>query len=211
MSSSSISPLRQAPEVIQRRGTSYGADWWGIGVLLYELLVGEPPFKSASGDPWCARFHLFDTPRLQRNLVNPSNPQMEDSRFIFTFSCWCDCSGSCIMLAEATSADVIMRNKATTFLLPRSVLHEHLAVQLANAVLLQGHLPPHSGCQVRAAGHHLARCRRPHHPAAAGARKKKCFRVLHEWVPFVSLLWQITAYTKDFNQGHAPGQLGEGS
>ncbi len=43
----------QAPEVLQRRGTSFGVDWWGIGVLLYELLVGQPPFQS-QGDHWCA-------------------------------------------------------------------------------------------------------------------------------------------------------------
>jgi serine/threonine protein kinase len=44
-------PCPQAPEVLQRRGTSFGVDWWGIGVLLYELLVGQPPFQS-QGDHW---------------------------------------------------------------------------------------------------------------------------------------------------------------
>ena len=42
----------QAPEVIKRKGTDKAADYWAIGVLIYEMLVGEPPFKSMTGDPW---------------------------------------------------------------------------------------------------------------------------------------------------------------
>lgn len=45
-------PDYQAPEVIMRRGTSKAADYWGLGVLIFEMLVGDPPFKSVSGDPW---------------------------------------------------------------------------------------------------------------------------------------------------------------
>lgn len=44
--------LFQAPEVIMRRGTSKAADYWALGVLIFEMLVGDPPFKSISGDPW---------------------------------------------------------------------------------------------------------------------------------------------------------------
>ena len=42
----------QAPEVIMRRGTTKAADYWALGVLIFEMLVGDPPFKSLSGDPW---------------------------------------------------------------------------------------------------------------------------------------------------------------
>ena len=35
-----------------RRGTSKAADYWALGVLIFEMLVGDPPFKSLSGDPW---------------------------------------------------------------------------------------------------------------------------------------------------------------
>lgn len=35
-----------------RRGTGMAADYWALGVLIFEMLVGDPPFKSSSGDPW---------------------------------------------------------------------------------------------------------------------------------------------------------------
>lgn len=45
-------PDYQAPEVIMRRGTTKAADYWALGVLIFEMLVGDPPFKSLTGDPW---------------------------------------------------------------------------------------------------------------------------------------------------------------
>jgi serine/threonine protein kinase len=36
-----------------RSGTTKAADYWGLGVLIYEMLVGDPPFKSDTvGDAW---------------------------------------------------------------------------------------------------------------------------------------------------------------
>ena len=35
-----------------RKGTGIEADYWALGVLIFEMLVGDPPFKSLSGDPW---------------------------------------------------------------------------------------------------------------------------------------------------------------
>lgn len=52
--------VHQAPEVIMRRGTTRAADYWALGVLIFEMLVGDPPFKSLTGSFTCCLAGLCD-------------------------------------------------------------------------------------------------------------------------------------------------------
>jgi serum/glucocorticoid-regulated kinase 2 len=35
-----------SPEMIEKKGHSYGVDHYGLGALLYEMVFGFPPFYS---------------------------------------------------------------------------------------------------------------------------------------------------------------------
>jgi len=41
-------PEYLAPEIISNKGHNVGADWWTLGILIYEMLVGHPPFVADS-------------------------------------------------------------------------------------------------------------------------------------------------------------------
>ncbi|GKT21498.1 hypothetical protein ADUPG1_011916 [Aduncisulcus paluster] len=41
-------PFYLAPEILLRIGHGYAVDWWGVGVMMYEMLTGNRPFQGDS-------------------------------------------------------------------------------------------------------------------------------------------------------------------
>jgi len=37
-----------APEIIQGKGHGKDVDWWSVGILLFEMMTGMPPFNAKS-------------------------------------------------------------------------------------------------------------------------------------------------------------------
>jgi len=62
------------PEVVTGRGRSTAADWWGLGVLLHEMLTGRPPFEGRSAQDIFALIEQYTrggneaAERLQRQV-----------------------------------------------------------------------------------------------------------------------------------------------
>ena len=61
-------PDYMAPEIILERGHHKCVDWWGLGVLTYELLTGHPPFTRD-------RFSLYQNILLGR-ITWPSSTNL---------------------------------------------------------------------------------------------------------------------------------------
>lgn len=44
-----------APEVFSKQGYNQTADWWSLGAILFEMLVGYPPFFSDEPGQTCQK------------------------------------------------------------------------------------------------------------------------------------------------------------
>ena len=39
-----------APEILIEKGHSFPVDWWAVGILTYEMIVGFPPFYTVNSN-----------------------------------------------------------------------------------------------------------------------------------------------------------------
>ncbi|CAL8082108.1 unnamed protein product [Calicophoron daubneyi] len=63
-----------APEILRRQDYGQSCDWWSVGVILYEMLVGQPPFLAQTATDtqirvvqWHKYLKLPGEPRLREN------------------------------------------------------------------------------------------------------------------------------------------------
>lgn len=59
-------PTYISPEVLERKKYSFTADWWSLGILIWEMIAGKPPFMEAN------QRLLFDQIKNHR-LVKPTS------------------------------------------------------------------------------------------------------------------------------------------
>jgi serine/threonine protein kinase len=73
-------PEYLAPEIVTGKGHGPEVDWWALGVLVFEMLAGYPPFHVGGNEherkevSSCGDFESDGTP----TLVSPTSPMSED-------------------------------------------------------------------------------------------------------------------------------------
>lgn len=53
-----------APEIVQSKGYNKSVDWYALGVLIFEMLAGYPPFFSEDPNP----MKLYEKECVRRSL-----------------------------------------------------------------------------------------------------------------------------------------------
>ena len=68
-------PQYLAPEILSKEGYDYSVDWWSLGCVMYEMLVGKPPFQIRKGS--------YLSPELyQQEITLPDYITQEEKDFI---------------------------------------------------------------------------------------------------------------------------------
>ncbi|MBK7995634.1 MAG: protein kinase [Blastocatellia bacterium] len=71
-------PVYMAPERLSGKPYDGKADVYSLGVMLYELLIGHPPFQASKEDFWSIiSLHLTETPRSMTEQNPKISPEVE--------------------------------------------------------------------------------------------------------------------------------------
>lgn len=65
-------PEYMAPELFRQSGHNKGVDWWALGVLIYEMVVGTPPFYSPNADSTEQMRRILAAKYMFPNNVSPT-------------------------------------------------------------------------------------------------------------------------------------------
>ena len=66
-----------APELIRREATTFSVDMYSLGILMYETLVGDPPFRTANPND-LLMMHVRDKPAKPSELDDNISPEADD-------------------------------------------------------------------------------------------------------------------------------------
>lgn len=79
------SPGYIAPEILLRQAYGINCDWWSVGVIMYEMLYGIPPFFSNDQNETCRKITNW-----QRTLHFPTGRDVPDEAVDFMRRLMCD-------------------------------------------------------------------------------------------------------------------------
>ena len=78
-------PEYMSPEVIESKNVGYEADLWSLGSVVYQLIVGSPPFKAGSA-------YLSFKKALARDFSFPPGfPGIISDQMSLNFLLWLNC------------------------------------------------------------------------------------------------------------------------
>ena len=63
-----------APEVLTKTGYGMECDWWSLGAIMYEMMVGYPPFYSDEPMATCRKIVNWRTSLRFPSEVRPPRP-----------------------------------------------------------------------------------------------------------------------------------------
>ena len=55
-------PQYMSPEVLNEQGHDMQSDWWSLGIVLFELATGSPPFQNDDVDAMADNIRFGDLP-----------------------------------------------------------------------------------------------------------------------------------------------------